>query len=117
MTTIPGTDLTTDAARHRASRMLNEHDAALLVALADAYDDAADVYRKTLEQAIDTAKSVADLEKYSPPESAAAWDVVDALQTLRSTGERVTVDPDQDDHDGKQISRAAETEDPTDECD
>lgn len=117
MTAIPGTDLTTDAARHRAARMLNEHDAALMVALADAYDAAADLYRNTVDQAIDTAKSVADLDKYSAPEAAAAWDVVDALTTLRTRGEHVTVDPTEDDHAGKQISRAAETEDPTDECD
>jgi hypothetical protein len=114
MTMIPGTDLTTDAARHRATRMLNEHDAALMVALADAYEA---LSAASLDVVIDTAKRVADLDKYSPPESAAAWDVVDALTTLRTRGEHVTVDPTEDDHTGKQISRAAETEDPTDECD
>lgn len=113
MTTIPGTDLTTEAARNRASRMLNEHDAALLIALADALDGWSNPDRirdDTLTAAIARAKNVADRDKYSPQESAAAWDVVDALQTLRTTGEHVTADPDQDDHDGKQISRAAETE-------
>lgn len=116
MTSIPGTDLTTEAARNRAARMLNEHDAALLVALADAYDEAAagwvDAMNTNMhtayESAVRVAKSVADRDKYIPQESAAAWDVVDALQTLRTSGETVTDDLNQDDHDGKQISRAAE---------
>lgn len=69
-------------------------------------------------RAIEVAKSVADRDKYSPQESAAAWDVVDALQTLRSSRERVTPDPDQDDRDGKQISRAAEVStESVDDCD
>lgn len=128
MTAIPGTDLTTEAARNRASRMLNEHDAQLMVALADACDRLTEAYdnelavgkhieRATMLIAIAQAKSVADRDKYSPQESAAAWDVVDALQTLRSAGSQVEPDPDQDDRDGKQITRATEAEDNTDECD
>jgi hypothetical protein len=120
MTTIPGTDLTTEAARNRASRMLNEHDARLVYALADALDaviDPEQIRDETLCAAIARAKNTADRDKYTPQESAAAWDIVDALQTLRTTGAQVEADPDQDDHDGKQITRAAEAEDNTDECD
>lgn len=117
MTSIPGTDLTTEAARNRATRMLNEQDAALMVALADAYDAQSDeisnlhavmqhTEQATILVAIEHAKSIADRDKYSPQESAAAWDIVDALQTLRATGEKTTTDPDDDDRDGKQIARA-----------
>lgn len=70
-----------------------------------------------LDIAIERAKFIADRDKYSPQEAAAAWDVVDALMTLRSAREHVTPDHDQDDRDGKQISRAAEAEEHTDECD
>lgn len=119
MTAIPGTDLTTEAARNRAARMLNEHDAALLVALANTVDRYAMMatYNDGLDDAIEQAKNAADRSIYSPQEATAAWDVVDALQVLRSSGTHIEADPDQDDRDGKQISRAAEAEDPTDECD
>jgi hypothetical protein len=115
MTTIPGTDLTTEAARNRALRMLNEHDAALMVALADAYDTLAEQSSSAVDAAyqtaIDHAKSIASREKYSPQESAAAWDVVDALATLQTAGtDAPTPDPESDDRDGKQITRAAEHE-------
>lgn len=64
--------------------------------------------RMTLDEVIRLATRVADRDKYTPQESAAAWDVVDALTQLRTAGERVTADPDQDDRDGKTIARAAE---------
>lgn len=121
MTSIPGTDLTTEAARNLAARVA-PITGVVLVALADAYDalveSASIVEAVTISHAIDTAKCVADQDKYSPQESAAAWDVVDALMTLRSATEHVTPDPDQDDRDGKQISRAAEAHDEeADDCD
>lgn len=121
MTSIPGTDLTTEAARNIAARVAPVEAGAVLVALADAYDtltqSASITEAMTLSHAIDTAKSVADRDKFSPQEAAAAWDVVDALMTLRSARERVTPDHDQEDRDGKQISRAAEAEEHTDDCD
>lgn len=86
--------------------------------VAEAMSSAAAIaINETLQIAINTAKGVADRDKYSPQESAAAWDVIDALVKLQTAGETVTPDPDADERDGKTIARAAEAEDHTDDCD
>lgn len=126
MTEIAGTDLTTDAARNWvANHEIHPEARRLVLLLADAYDTQVEAAEHAVRAAVvnvardvlTTAGGVADRDKYSPQESAAAWDVVDAIRTLWTRHETAVPDPDADDRDGKTIARAAEAEDHTDDCD